>query len=79
MRYVIALFALAFGLTEISLGQDGATRADWPYYGGTQLAWRYSALDQVNTSNVRNSRLLGFFKPATTKTDCNPRRSSSTE
>src|SRR5258706_10878250 len=33
--------------------QDGATTTDWPSYGGTQLAWRYSALSQVNTANVR--------------------------
>jgi PQQ-dependent dehydrogenase (methanol/ethanol family) len=32
----------------------GVTRADWPHYGGTQFSWRYSALDQVNTSNVKN-------------------------
>src|SRR5450432_2209180 len=32
---------------------DGATRADWPSYGGTQMAWRYSALDQVNRANVK--------------------------
>jgi alcohol dehydrogenase (cytochrome c) len=29
-----------------------ATRADWPSYGGTQSSLRYSALDQINTSNV---------------------------
>jgi alcohol dehydrogenase (cytochrome c) len=33
--------------------QPGATSNDWPHYGGTQYAWRYSALDQVNTSNVK--------------------------
>src|SRR6266404_916858 len=33
--------------------EDGATRDDWPHYGGTQLAWRYSALDQINASNVK--------------------------
>ena len=30
----------------------GATGADWPHNGGTQWSWRYSALDQINTSNV---------------------------
>jgi len=44
------LSCLAFALA--ALAQDGATRADWTYHGGTQLAWRYSALDQVNRSNV---------------------------
>jgi glucose dehydrogenase len=33
---------------------DGATRADWPHYGGSQFSWRYSALDQINTANVKN-------------------------
>ena len=62
MRYVIALFALAFTLTTISSAQEGATRADWPYYGGTQLAWRYSALDQVNVSNVKKLAPVWAFQ-----------------
>src|SRR5271155_5558734 len=40
----------AFAQTVVA--QDGATHNEWPSYGGTQLAWRYSALDQVNTTNV---------------------------
>ena len=32
---------------------DNATHSDWPSYGGTQAAWRYSALDQINTGNVK--------------------------
>jgi len=32
---------------------NGATAADWPEYGGTGLAWRYSSLDQINTSNIK--------------------------
>src|ERR1041385_7151083 len=45
---LIVLFAFA-----TLQAQDGATHADWPYYGGTQLSWRYSALDQINASNVK--------------------------
>src|SRR5262249_40231041 len=48
MRFLILLPAVLAGWA-----QDGATRADWPYYGGTQLAWRYSALDQINSGNVK--------------------------
>jgi glucose dehydrogenase len=33
---------------------DGATHDDWPSYGGSHAAWRYSALDQINTANVKN-------------------------
>lgn len=50
MRYV--LLTLPLGLAGLR-AQNGATSADWPSYGGTQLAWRYSALDQINTSNVK--------------------------
>jgi alcohol dehydrogenase (cytochrome c) len=32
---------------------DSATHDNWPSYGGTHAAWRYSALDQINTRNVR--------------------------
>src|SRR5436190_13664263 len=46
-RYVIAaLLALPLQAAEF------ATRADWPSYGGTHSALRYSALDQVNRNNV---------------------------
>lgn len=42
--------------------QDGATRADWPHYGGTQLAWRYSALDQIDTTNVKKLAPVWAFQ-----------------
>jgi len=49
------LFLLALPALYAQNGTvDGATRADWPHYGGTQLSWRYSALDQINTANVKN-------------------------
>jgi hypothetical protein len=38
MRFLLVPFALA-----AACAQDGATRADWPHYGGTQLSWSYSA------------------------------------
>ena len=42
--------------------ENGATRADWPHYGGTQLSWRYSALDQVNAGNVKNLAPAWIFQ-----------------
>ena len=42
---VLALW-LAFAMCAHSQSLDGSTRADWPHYGGSQAAWRYSALDQ---------------------------------
>ena len=38
---------------RVAADQENATRADWPYYGGGNSAWRYSALDQINRANVR--------------------------
>ena len=53
------IFLLAFAAAH---AQDGATRADWPSYGGTHLAWRYSALDQVNTANVKKLAPIWAFQ-----------------
>ena len=52
MKTSALLLALPLAVSGL-YAQNGATRADWPSYGGTQLAWRYSALDQISTSNVK--------------------------
>lgn len=49
MRFLIFLSVVA-----AAQAQNGATGSDWPYHGGTHYAWRYSALDQINTANVKN-------------------------
>src|SRR5678815_3941373 len=54
MRLLNSLLILAPILVTLSAQDAAPTRADWPHYGGTQYSWRYSALDQVNTSNVKN-------------------------
>jgi len=43
---------LALVLAAPLAAADDATRADWPSYGGTYAAQRYSALDQIDTTNV---------------------------
>jgi len=47
------LFAVAF-LPCTLAAADGATSRDWPSYGGTHSAWRYSSLDQINAANVKH-------------------------
>lgn len=42
--------------------KEGSTGVDWPSHGGTNLAWRYSALDQINTSNVKNLKAVWSFQ-----------------
>src|ERR1700681_2820593 len=61
MRYPLLLLVplLAAGLT---FAQNGSTKADLPSYGGTSLAWRYSSLDQVNTSNVKKLAPVWAFQ-----------------
>lgn len=57
----LLVFACALPL----LAQEHATHAtgdDWPLYGGTNFAWRYSALDQVNTSNVKKLGAAWVFQ-----------------
>jgi alcohol dehydrogenase (cytochrome c) len=58
MRFSLVLF-----IVSSALAQDaGATRADWVHNGGTQFSWRYSALDQVNTRNVKSLTPAWIFQ-----------------
>ena len=41
---------------------EDATGADWPSHGGTGSAWRYSALDQINISNVKKLAPAWIFQ-----------------
>jgi len=61
MRPLLILFAVTLASAQ-ERGSDGAARADWPSYGGTHMAWRYSALDQVNTGNVKNLTPAWIFQ-----------------
>jgi alcohol dehydrogenase (cytochrome c) len=46
-----------------ALAQDaGATRADWLHNGGTQFSWRYSALTQINSANVKSLAPAWLFQ-----------------
>src|SRR5512133_1411652 len=49
VRRALPLLAAAAALCA----RSGATGDDWPSYGGTYSAWRYSSLDQVNRGNVQ--------------------------
>jgi alcohol dehydrogenase (cytochrome c) len=48
------VLCFAFLLPCAYAAERGATEQDWPSYGGTPLAWRYSALDQIKTANVKS-------------------------
>src|SRR5215471_6528860 len=53
---------LALFLTLPIMAAEFATRADWPSYGGTHSALRYSALDQINRSNVAKLAPVWVFQ-----------------
>jgi alcohol dehydrogenase (cytochrome c) len=53
MRFFVFLVALAAAMGQDGTTRDGATHEDWPQHGGTNLFWRYSGLDQINTRNVK--------------------------
>src|SRR5262249_16688495 len=59
MKRLLLIFLFS---TPIYAQDGGATRADWPHYGGTQMSWRYSALDQINTGNVKNLTPAWIFQ-----------------
>ena len=48
--------------TTAAIPADRATSHDWPHYGGTQAAWRYSGLSQINRGNVQNLRAEWAFQ-----------------
>jgi alcohol dehydrogenase (cytochrome c) len=58
MRLTLILFTVSSALAQ----DAGATRNDWQHYGGTQFAWRYSALDQVNADNVKTLTPIWMFQ-----------------
>lgn len=51
MKLSLALLGLAAGAAWAQSG--GATRDEWPHYGGGYSAWRYSELKQIDSANVK--------------------------
>src|SRR5256885_5965896 len=58
MRFSLFLFTISSALAQ----DAGATRANWPHYGGTHFSWRYSSLDQINTANVKAITPVWMFQ-----------------
>lgn len=58
MKFLSLFVALAAMLPAADL----ATTNDWPSYGGTYAALRYSALDQINTANVKSLAPAWIFQ-----------------
>jgi alcohol dehydrogenase (cytochrome c) len=55
-------FCLLAAVAVPAAAAEFATGANWPSYGGTQSALRYSALDQINRSNVASMAPVWMFQ-----------------
>lgn len=59
LNFSFILFLFSSAINAASL--DGSAGANWPHFGGSQAAWRYSELDQVNRDNVAQLRPAWLF------------------
>ena len=59
LRHIILLLALAIASAE---AQQGAKNGEWRYYGGDSGTTKYSALDQINASNVKDLKIVWQWK-----------------
>lgn len=59
IRFSLALAALLIG----TLASAADNPANWDQYHGDYRAWRYSALDQVNTRNVKKLKIAWIHQP----------------
>lgn len=62
MRLAGTVLTLLAAVGAACAQEAGATHNDWPSYGGTEYSWRYSALDQINTSNVKSLTAAWLFQ-----------------
>jgi alcohol dehydrogenase (cytochrome c) len=63
IRIAFLLLAVCCAFPHHTRAQDNdATGADWPAHGGKDSSWRYSALNQINTSNVKKLAPAWIFQ-----------------
>ena len=56
------LAAALLWMTMPASGQSGAKDGEWRHYGGDAGSTKYSPLDQINKSNVKNLRIVWRWK-----------------
>ena len=57
-----SLFTLLLAMTAALHAQQGAAKGEWRFYGGDAGSTKYSALDQINSSNVRKLEIAWRWK-----------------
>ena len=63
----VATRANAADLDAGALLQADQNPNDWVMYHQSYKAWRYSSLDQINASNVKNLKIVGMHTPVASK------------
>lgn len=59
----ITALAFQFLVTVLGAQENGAAQRDWPAYGGDPEGTRYSALTQINRSNVSQLKVAWQYNP----------------
>jgi glucose dehydrogenase len=75
-RAVALAAALAF--SSLAHAQQGMRQGEWRYWGGDAGSTRYSALDQVDATNVRDLQIAWRWRQSTgsRNTAAKPRHAS---
>ena len=63
-RLLLSL-TLLLPLTVGLRAQQGATKGEWRYYGGDAGNTKYSPLDQINATNVKELQIAWRWKSKT--------------
>jgi alcohol dehydrogenase (cytochrome c) len=51
--FTVSALLCLFSSAVLLIAEEGSTRENWPHYGGSYQFWRYTALEQINRSNVK--------------------------
>src|SRR5580693_1745081 len=60
--HVVRLLTLSILLVPCMHSQQGATKGEWRFYGGDAGSTKYSPLDQINASNVKQLEIAWRWK-----------------
>ena len=72
LRPTCGLVFAALFLVMPTPGQQGARNGEWRSYGGDEGSTRYSALDQINRTNIKNMRVAWVWKSDSLMPNANP-------
>ena len=61
---VSAVLLFTFMLAAPAMAQQGAQNGEWRYYGGDSGSTRYSPLDQIDKTNVKDLKVAWRWKAA---------------